>query len=114
MKLSKLISILNAKVVTDNYNPNLEILKGFASDLMSDVLTINADNILLITGLNNIQTIRTAEMADINVIVIVRNKKINEDMILLSQENNITLIECEYSLFKTVGILYSNELESVY
>ncbi|PID95617.1 MAG: hypothetical protein CSA94_00630 [Bacteroidetes bacterium] len=81
---------------------------------MSDVLTLQTDNLLLITGLSNIQTIRTAEMADINVIMIVRNKKISEDMIALANENDITLLQCEYSLFKTTGILYNNGLEPVY
>lgn len=114
MKLSKLISLLQAKVITQTYNPDYEIKKGFASDLMSDVLTVNTENMLLITGLNNIQTIRTAEMADINIIVIVRNKKVEQEMIDLAQENGITLLECEYSLFKAVGILYNNDLESVY
>ena len=33
---------------------------AFASDLMSDVLTIKTDNFLLVTGLANVQSIRTS------------------------------------------------------
>jgi hypothetical protein len=50
---------------------------AFASDLMSDVLTLKNDNLVLITGLATLQTIRTAEMADINCIIFVRNKKVS-------------------------------------
>lgn len=114
MKLSQVAELLNAKIVTHNFRPDLNIHRGLASDLMSDVLTVTSDNTLLVTGLNNLQTIRTAEMAEIGVIVIARNKKITEEMIVIAEENQIIILECHYSLFKAVGILYNNGLESVY
>ncbi len=49
---------------------------AFGSDLMSDVLTLEDHDLLLITGLANPQTIRTAEMADIKMIIIARGKEI--------------------------------------
>ena len=49
---------------------------GVASDLMSDVLTLDGDDIVLLTGLANVQAIRTAEMADIPLVVFLRGKKI--------------------------------------
>jgi len=114
MKLSQIIELLNAKVRTNNFSPDKNIKKGLASDLMSDVLTLSTDDGLLITGLNNVQTIRTAEMAEIVVVVIVRNKKISDEMLKIAEENEIVVLECKYSLFKAAGILYSNGLESVY
>ncbi len=114
IKLKDIINLLNAKVITENFNPDKTVSQGFSSDLMSDVLTLDTDNLLLITGLSNIQTIRTAEMADITTIMIVRNKNISEDMTTLANENNITLLQCEYSLFKTTGILYKAGLKPVY
>ncbi len=114
LKTKDIVSLLNAKIVTDNFEPEKKVSKGFSSDLMSDVLTLDTDNLLLITGLSNIQTIRTAEMADITTIVIVRNKKITDAMISLANENDITLLQCEYSLFKTTGILYNAGLEPIY
>jgi hypothetical protein len=49
---------------------------AFASDLMSDVLTLDCNGVLLVTGLCNMQTIRTAEMADVSCILFVRTSLI--------------------------------------
>ena len=87
---------------------------AFASDLMSDVLTIERSNVLLITGLSNIQTIRTADMADIKCIVLGRGKKATEEMIELAVDSGITVIECEYSLFHISGLLYGEGIVPLY
>jgi hypothetical protein len=91
-----------------------EVWFGFSSDLMSDVLTINNENILLITGLANIQAIRTAEMADIQCIVFARNKKVTREMIELAKANNMVIIECEHSVFNVSGKLFQAGLKALY
>ncbi len=114
MKLSAIAEVLNAKIVCGFEKLDLEVDFGFASDLMSDVLTVASDDIILITGLANMQTIRTAEMSDIGFILFVRNKKATEEMIMLAEENNIAMLECSYSMFKTCGILFNAGVKPVY
>lgn len=114
MKLKKIAEILEAKIVCGEEHLETEIPMAFASDLMSDVLTLENNNFLLITGLANLQTIRTCEMADIQYILFVRNKKATPEMIELADENGIILVESEYSLYKASGLLYMNGLEPVY
>jgi len=87
---------------------------AFASDLMSDVLTIEDQSPMLITGLSNLQTIRTAEMADIHVILLARGKKASKEMITLANENNITIIETTFSVFRTSGILYNAGVKPIF
>lgn len=87
---------------------------AFASDLMSDVLTTQTDGMLLLTGLSNLQTIRTAEMSDVQGIVIVRGKEITPDMIELAEENEIVLFACKNSLYKVSGILYEKGLKPLF
>jgi serine kinase of HPr protein (carbohydrate metabolism regulator) len=87
---------------------------GFASDLMSDVLTLKNDNVLLITGLTNTQVLRTAEMSDIHCIVLARNKTVTAEMLELAKENEIAIICCKYSVFKTCGLLYEKGLQPIY
>lgn len=114
MKLNDIVRILEAKVACGSDNLDREISFAFASDLMSDVLTVNRNNLLLLTGLTNIQTIRTSEMADVANIVLVRNKKASPEMIQLSSENNIVLLECRFSMFRASGLLFNAGLEPVY
>jgi len=92
----------------------LMVERAFSSDLMSDVLTLDTEGLLLITGLANIQTIRTAEMADIHYILFVRNKKVTPEMAELAGENHMVLLATPFSLFKTSGILYKHGLKPVY
>lgn len=114
MKIDEIARVLNAKVICGEEYLSREISHVFASDLMSDVLTIDSRNLLLITGLTNVQTIRTSEMADIQNIVIVRNKKVTTEMFDIANENKMVILECEYSMFRACGILYAAGLQPVY
>ena len=114
MKIKKIVELLKGKIVCGDDKADIELQNGFASDLMSDVLTIGTDNLLLITGLANLQTIRTTEMLDIPFIVFVRGKKATDEMLKLANENEMVLIECNYSMFKVCGILYEVGIKPVY
>lgn len=114
MKIKEVVNILNANVVTGHHLLESDVEYTFASDLMSDVLTCENDNLLLLTGLANLQTIRTAEMSDISKIIFVRKKKATPEMLRLAEENEMILVECDYSMFKASGLLYSAGLKPVY
>ncbi len=114
MKLKEVVELLNATVVSGHHHLDSEVEYSFASDLMSDVLTVEKENILLLTGLANLQTIRTAEMSEITKIVFVRRKKATPEMLQLAEENEMALIECDYSMFKASGMLFTAGMKPVY
>ena len=114
MKLKAIAELLNAKVVCGESRLDEEFRYAFASDLMSDVLTLEEHNPIILTGLCNIQTVRTCEMGNLSVIIFVRKKKPSQEMIELAEENDMVMMECEYSMFKASGILYQNEMEPIY
>ncbi len=108
MKIKDIITLIKGTIVEGEQFINEEVTRVFASDLMSDVLTLNTDEpILLITGLSNVQTIRTCEMSEIKAIIIVRGKKSSDDMKKLAAENEMILIETSYSMYRASGILYN-------
>jgi hypothetical protein len=114
MLISEIIKTTEATILTDEAVLETDVARAFASDLMSDVLTLDADNLLLITGLNNLQTIRTAEMAEIKHILFVRSKKPTPQMIELAKNENMTLMVCNKSMFQTSGLLFQAGLKPVY
>lgn len=115
MKVQEVLSLISGTIVEGEAGLDKEIDCAFASDLMSDVLTLRTDKtVMLITGLCNMQTIRTCEMSDIKVIMFVRGKQVTEEMIELAEENEMTLITTKYSLYRTAGLLYNANLPSVY
>lgn len=113
MTLRKISQLINGQVYTGESRIDEEVTTACASDLMSDVLTLKSSPILL-TGLCNMQTVRTCDMACIDHIIIVRNKKPTEEMIELAQENNMVIIATEFSLFKVCGILYSAGIQPLF
>jgi len=114
MTVAEIATILDANIITGHDRTDHVIDIAFASDLMSDVLTLKNDNVLLITGLANLQTLRTAEMSDIHCIVFARNKKISPEMQELAVENDIIVMECRYSVFRTCGILYQAGISPIF
>lgn len=102
-----------ACVCGDSDNP-MNFRYGFACDLMSDVLMLDADELLLVTGLCNTQTIRTAEMSDVKCILFVRDKKATPEMIELAEQNGIVLLESPYSMFRAVGLLAKEGIEPIF
>lgn len=111
--IQNLLEPLQAKLHSGNIDAILPEY-AFGSDLMSDVLTLEEQTPMLITGLANTQCIRTAEMADIEVVLIARGKEVTHEMIELAKENDIALISSPYSLYKICGILFQNGLKPLY
>ena len=114
MKIREVVALLNAKVYGDEQMLENEVEFAFSSDLMSDVLTVKTQNVLLLTGLANIQSLRTAEMSDVVNVIYVRGKKATEDMKELAEENGILLMESDYSMFRASGILYKAGIKPIY
>lgn len=115
MLLGDLVELLGGKIICGDVKAELKgELKACASDLMSDVLTLDDPKIVLVTGLNNLQVIRTAEMADIKIIVFVRDKKPAKEMIALAEEENLNLIVSSKSMFHVCGLLYKAGIGPVY
>jgi predicted transcriptional regulator len=114
MTISEIKTLLKAEILCGEDKTSQTIEQAFASDLMSDVLTLKSDEIMLITGLCNIQTIRTMEMADLNTVIFVRGKKATEDMIDIAKENDMIVLQTEYSMFRTSGVLWEAGIKPVF
>ena len=114
MVLKDLCALLNGAAVCGADRLGESVEYGFASDLMSDVLTLKTQDFVLITGLANIQAVRTAEMSDVAYMVVCRGKRVTEEMLELAQENDMLIIESPLSLFKCSGLLWEAGLREVY
>ncbi len=114
MLLQEICDLVQGEVLCGHSRLKESVEFAFSSDLMSDVLTVKRDHFLLITGLANSQSIRTAEMSDAPYILICRGKSVTPDMIELASENDILIITTEFSMFKCSGLLFGAGLKAVY
>ncbi len=113
MTLAKIIEILEGEVVLNTGDPNTEITSVCSSDLMSDLLHFSSEpKSLLITGLNNTQVVRTAEIADIKAVVFVLDKRPDRETVEMAREKGITLLVTRLSRFTACGRLYAAGLGS--
>lgn len=112
MKLSKIIDISQGEYLTDFEAHEKEVKGACAADLMSDVLTSAQPHSILLTGLCNPQVIRTALMADLNAILLVRGKQPNQETIELANQERIPVISSPYGMFELCGRLYQAGLSS--
>jgi predicted transcriptional regulator len=113
MDLRDLILIIDGKLITDPTNMKREIKGGFGADLMSDVLASIQPEAVLLTGLCNPQVVRTAQMADVSAIVLVRGKQPPEETVRLANEENVPLISTPYGMFEVCGRLHDAGLTSL-
>jgi predicted transcriptional regulator len=106
MKIMEVVRLIDGQVLTTHLDPDLEIEGACGADLMSDVLAAVQPNAILITGLVNLQAIRTAHLADIAAIIFVRGKIPFENVVEFANEERIPLVSTCYGMFETCGRLY--------
>jgi predicted transcriptional regulator len=113
MKLTTIIQLVEGRVLTLNDPLEREIQGGCGADLMSDVLASTQANSLLLTGLCNPQVVRTAVMADVRAIVLVRGKEPPPETIALAGKEDIPLISSPFGMFEVCGRLFQAGLPSL-
>lgn len=112
MKLSKVRELLDAAVLCCEEDLEGEVKSACGSDMMSDVLAFVKDQSILLTGLVNPQTVRTAQMMDMKCIVFVRGKRPDEAVVALARANGIMIMTTDYRMYTACGLLYANGLYS--
>lgn len=110
MTVRDIAQLLEAKVVAGENNINREVHSACGSDMMSDVLAFVKDQAVLITGLCNVQCIRTASVLDMVCVVLVRGKQPDQSMIDLANKLNIVLLTSDKRMYLACGILFANGL----
>jgi predicted transcriptional regulator len=104
MKLSDVVDTLKADLLTE---ANLATHVGSveAADLLSDVLAWGKPGMLLLTGLVSPQVIRTAVVADLCGVVLVRGKRPSDSMLRLAREEAVPLLCTPLTAFEAAGLL---------
>ena len=113
MKLSEVINLINGTIINNSVDLEWEIKGGCGADLMSDVLAAIQPDAVLLTGLCNPQVVRTAQMADVRAIILVRGKQPPRETIDLAKQENIPIISSPYGMFEICGRLYQAGLPSL-
>lgn len=104
---------LQAEILVGNDKLDMPVMAGASSDLMSDLLTGPTNGAVLLTGLNNIQTIRTSVIAGVTAVVFVRGKRPNPEMINRAREYGLPLLSTKFTMFSSCGRLFAKGLRGI-
>ena len=120
MNLKEIIDLVNGKVYCVSDESNIDIRSAGASDLMSDVLAFLSKmpseishEMLLITGLVSLQSIRTASITDISVILFSRGKEPSANIIEAAENAGISIICTPLTSYTVCGVLYAAGIKGV-
>jgi hypothetical protein len=106
MTLKDIADLLEADILVDSDNGDLEIQSACSSDMMSAVLYYDVPNAVLITGLTQPQVIRTAEIAGIKLIVFAFNKKPDQVTIDMARQKRIPILSTRLCMYSASGRLF--------
>jgi predicted transcriptional regulator len=106
MKLGEIRDILQCDLLTANNDISIiEVDTVLASDGMSEILAVPHPGALMVTGLTNIQSVRTAIIADVKAIIYVRGRLPNDNTVSLAQEKGIPVMATRLGMFDVCGLL---------
>ena len=110
MLVREIVNLLECEVCCGADKLDTEVRSACGADMMSDVLAFVKDHAVLLTGLVNLQVVRTAEMMDIRCIVFVRGKEPEEALIERAEEAGLIVLKSKYRMYPACGKLYANGL----
>ncbi len=106
MTLNEIIETLKAEILVNSNENFTDIEWACATDLMSEVLYYSRSNSILITTLAKPQTVLTADVSEIKVIVFTMSKVPDKKTLEMAAEKNITILITPLSMFSACGKLY--------
>jgi len=110
MRLCDIAAALSCTPLTPLDGVN-DIETVVASDGMSEILAFHSPGAVMLTGLTNIQSVRTAVVADVHAIIYVRGKQPPEATLELARDKGIPLLSTQLGMFESCGILYDTGLK---
>ena len=106
MTIREIAEILHAKWICCEDEADREVRYAFASDMMSDVLAHVEEDTMLLTGLINSQSVRTAEMLDLPALVFVRGKNPHADAVERARMIGMPALTTQLTMYEACGRLY--------
>ena len=112
MTVKEIAQILDAQWLCGQEEGDRVVHYAFASDMMSDVLAYVQEDTVLLTGLVNSQSVRTAEMLDVPCLMFVRGKLPHQDALQRAELIGLPTLSTTCSMYEACGRLYAAGLNA--
>lgn len=95
MTILEVSEVLKADVLVKGEGCQKAIRHVVASDLMSDVLLVDEEDMLLLTSLASDQVLRTAQIVGAVGVIVVNGKPLPSSMVNVANDLRMTLATCK-------------------
>ncbi|MGI5868763.1 MAG: hypothetical protein ACOX9C_04880 [Kiritimatiellia bacterium] len=106
MTIDDIADVLDGKVLYQAEGRDRHVGAVVASDLMSDVLLVDRDDILLLTSLASDQALRTAQIVDAMGVVVHNNKPLPASMLDVAKRLGISLATAPHAKYESCIRIY--------
>ncbi len=106
MKLRQIVAELGFEVITGEDSLDIEISRGYSSDLMSDVIANAMQDDIWVTMQVHMNVVAIAGMKDIGAVVLTHDRKPLPDTLQKATAEGIVILGSSLAAFEVVGRLY--------
>ncbi|MBT3274936.1 MAG: serine kinase [Spirochaetales bacterium] len=106
MKLNEIVEQLELTILTEDQALNKTISRGYASDLMSDVIAHAMPGDIWVTMQVHMNVVAIASMKEIGAVVLSHDRKPLPETLKKAESEGITVLGSSLPAFELVGRLY--------
>ena len=106
MKLKDIVQNLDLEVASGENNLDREVTRGYASDLMSDVIANAGKNDLWVTLQTHLNIVAVASMKELAGIVLINGRRPEQETLKRAIQEEIPILVSSLPSFEVVGRLY--------
>jgi len=106
MKLKDIVDALGFEVITGADSLDGEITRGYASDLMSDVIANATQDDIWVTMQVHMNVVAIASMKEIGAVVLTHDRKPLAETLQKAESEGVVVLGSSLTAFEVVGRLY--------
>jgi len=107
MRVSEAAARIEGTVITAGDAAEREVLGGYASDLLSDVMANSREGDIWVTMQKHVNIVAVAHLNGLAGIILVNGREPEPDTVKRAEEQHIPVLTTQLQAFEVVGILYS-------
>ena len=106
MHLKEIKEKLDLKILTGSIQPEIEVQRGYVSDLMSDVIAHGKDEDIWITYQTHVNVVAIALMKNMSGVILIQGRELIPSAAKKAEQENLVVFSSNASSFEMAGKLY--------
>jgi predicted transcriptional regulator len=107
MTVGELAQTLGFEVLTGDVGLNREVMSGYVSDLLSDVIANAGEGSVWITVQRHVNILGVAKLKDISAIIIPRGLQLESQVLGKAKDEQIPVLRDYRSAFEIAGVIFN-------